>query len=69
MSLRVTVVDEQTGDTETQTVPDNDYLVIVTGGCYLSYVNDFPTTGTVQLTIKGRSVWRPKPRPPLAEES
>lgn len=56
MSLKVTVVDEQTGDTETQTVADGDYLLICVDPCYLHYINHFPKSGTAQLTIKGRTV-------------
>jgi hypothetical protein len=56
VSLKVTVVDEQTGDTETQTVTDGDYLLICVDPCYLHYVNHFPKSGTAQLTIKGRTV-------------
>lgn len=55
MSLKVTVVDEQTGDAETQTVPDGDYLLIVTDPCYLAHTQTFPKSGTHQLTIKGRT--------------
>lgn len=53
MSLRVTVVDEQTGDTETQTVADGDYLLIVTEPCHLHYTAAY-ANGTHVLTIKGR---------------
>ena len=54
MSLRITVVDEQTGDTETRTVADGDYALICAEPCYLHYINSFPRTGTVQLTVKQR---------------
>lgn len=55
MSLRVTVVDEQAGDTDTATVPDGEYLLIVTDPCYLAHTAVYPTKGTVVLTIKGRT--------------
>lgn len=55
MSLRVTVVDEQSGDTETKVVPDGDYLLICTEPCHVHYVNAYPKTGTHVVTIKGRT--------------
>lgn len=55
MSLTVTVVDNETGDTETKQVADGDYVLICTEPCHLDYVQVYPTTGTVQLTIKGRT--------------
>jgi hypothetical protein len=53
MSLKVTVVDEQTGDTETKHVPDGDYLLIVTEPAEASF-QVYPTKGTHVITIKGR---------------
>ncbi len=55
MSLKVTIVDEQTGDTETTQVPDGDYLLIVTDPAYVAHTQAF-ANGTHQLTIKGRVV-------------
>lgn len=55
MSLTVTVVDNETGDTETKHVTDGDYVLICTEPCHLDYVQVYPTTGTVQLTVKGRT--------------
>lgn len=52
MSVRVTVVDEETGDTETTVVPSGDYLVICVEPCHLDYTQAF-ANGTHQLTIKG----------------
>ena len=54
MSVRVTVVDEQTGQEETQVVADGDYLLIVTEPAYLSYTQAH-ANGTHVLTVKGRT--------------
>jgi hypothetical protein len=54
MSLRVTIVDEQTGDTEETTVPDGDYLLICTQPCYIAHTSAH-ANGTHVLTIKGRT--------------
>jgi hypothetical protein len=51
MSVRVTVVDEQTGDTETKRVPDGDYLLIVVEPCHLAHTQAH-LNGTHVLTIK-----------------
>jgi hypothetical protein len=53
VSIRVTVVDEQTGDSETTTVPDGDYLLITTEPCYQHYVAAY-ANGTHVITVKGR---------------
>ncbi len=53
MSLKVTIVDEQTGDTQTKQVPDGDYLLLVTDPAEASF-QVFPTTGTHVITVKGR---------------
>lgn len=55
VSLKVTVVDEQTGDTETVQVPDGDYFVVCTEPCHVAHVASYPTKGTQVLTIKGRT--------------
>ena len=55
MSLRVTVVDEQTGETDEATVPDGDYPLICTEPCHLASTQAYPTKGTHVLTIKGRT--------------
>ncbi len=51
MSVRVTVVDEQTGDAETKRVPDGDYLLIVVEPCHLAHTQAH-INGTHVLTIK-----------------
>jgi len=53
MSIRVTVTDTETGDTETQEI-DNDVIVVTAGTCYVEHVADYPTKGTQVYTIKGR---------------
>lgn len=53
MSLKVTVVDEQTGETETAQVPDGDYLIICVQPCWLHHVQAH-NNGTHVLTVKGR---------------
>lgn len=53
MTLRVTVEDVETGDTETQEVPEGDYLLICHEPCRLDTINAW-ANGTHQLTIKGR---------------
>lgn len=53
MSLKVTVVDEQTGESETQRVADGDYVCIVAAPADISHVQVMGATGrTHQLTIK-----------------
>lgn len=59
MSLTVTVVNNETGRTETQQVPDGDYVLITAAPCYLAHSQAY-ISGTHQLTIKGR------PRVPVA---
>jgi hypothetical protein len=54
MSVRVTLVDEQTGDQETKIVPDGDYLLIVTDPAYVAHIQAHGN-GTHVLTIKGRA--------------
>ena len=54
MSVRVTVVDEQTGQEETLVVADGDYLLIVTAPAYLHHTQVF-ANGTHVLTVKGRT--------------
>lgn len=53
MSLRVSVVDVETGDREEVTVPDGDYLLLCTEPCYPAHVQAFKN-GTHVLTIRGR---------------
>lgn len=52
MTIRVTVLDLETGDTETQEI-SNDVLVITEGTCEVAGVQNYPTTGTQVWTVKG----------------
>lgn len=52
MTLRVTVTDVETSDTETQLIPDHEVLVITTGDCHIAHVADYGSTQV--YTIKGR---------------
>lgn len=45
MTVRVTVEDLETGDSEVQEITD-DVLVIVEGTAWVSGVDSYPTTGT-----------------------
>ena len=53
MTLRVTVVDQETGDTSTDEVPEGDYLLITHEPCHLHHTNAY-ANGTHVLTIKAR---------------
>lgn len=53
MSLRVTVTDEQTGDTDMAIVPEGDYLLVAHDPCFLHHTQ-VHANGTHVLTIKGR---------------
>jgi hypothetical protein len=55
MSLTVTVRDNETGETDSAQVPDGDFLLICTEPCRLDSTQNYPTKGTVVLTIKGRA--------------
>lgn len=54
MSFTVTVRDNETGETQSKEVPDNDYFVLATGTCYVADIQTYPAKGTHVLTIKGR---------------
>lgn len=53
MAIRVTVLDTETGDTETREI-ENDVIVVTAGTCHIDHVADYPTKGTQVYTIKGR---------------
>lgn len=53
MSIRVTVEDTESGETETKTI-ENDVIVVTAGTCYVDHVADYPTKGTQVYTVKGR---------------
>lgn len=52
MALEVIARDTETGETQTVTIED-DYVMFTHGSCYRSYLNAF-STGTHQVTVKGR---------------
>lgn len=52
MSIRVTVEDLATGETETQQI-SNDVLVIVEGTAQVAGIQNYPATGTQVWTITG----------------
>lgn len=51
MSITVTVRDNDTGETEEQTIED-DYIVVTHGKVNLANAQVYPSTGTVVLTLK-----------------
>lgn len=53
MSVRVSVVDLETGDTSEQIVPDGDYMILTTEPCYVDGIQSY-ANGTHVLTVKGR---------------
>lgn len=55
MTLRITVEDLETGDSDTRDLRDGDYCLVVAQPCYLSNTTHY-ANGTAMLTIKGRSV-------------
>jgi hypothetical protein len=55
MTLRITVVDEQTGDTDTKIVPDGDYMLICHWPCYLEEIQGFKTDSRHVLIVEGRA--------------
>jgi hypothetical protein len=57
-AITVAVKDHETGDTESQDVPLHDYLLLVTGDCYVANIQAH-ANGTHVITIKGRKGTRP----------
>lgn len=51
MTIRVTTEDTETGEKEVAEITD-DYILVVAGTHRLHHVAQYPTTGTVVLTIK-----------------
>lgn len=52
-AIRITAED-LSGKQDPQVIEIQDnYVVICAGTCYVAHENHYPTTGTVQLTIKG----------------
>lgn len=55
MSLKVTVTDIETGETDEREVADGDYVIVCASPCYVDGVQAYPTKGTHVLTVKGRT--------------
>jgi hypothetical protein len=55
MSLKITVTDIETGETEESTVADGDYVIVCAAPCHLGDIQAYPTKGTHVLTVKGRT--------------
>lgn len=53
--IEVTVTDLLTGESQTSEI-ENDYIIVCAGNKYVSHVQNYPTKGTVVLTIKTGSV-------------
>jgi hypothetical protein len=53
--FRVTVEDLETGDKQTKIVQAGDYMLIPFEPCYLAGAQQYFSTGTVVLTIKGHN--------------
>lgn len=51
MAIQVTTTDTETGETETQEVPPNGYVVVVTGRRYVDGYAAYKN-GTVVITTK-----------------
>lgn len=54
MTLRITVTDIETGDSDEATVADGDYIVICADPCTLHHVESRGGGETHVLTITGR---------------
>jgi hypothetical protein len=50
--VRVSVFDPATGETETQELPEDSYILICGERCWVSHRQWYPRTGTHQITIK-----------------
>jgi hypothetical protein len=57
MTLRVTVIDLESGESETRDVAAGDYLLTTADPCYVAHIQTFPRSGTHILTVKG---WGPQ---------
>lgn len=56
MTLKVTVTDVETGDSDTAEVEEGDYLLICHEPCHLHYTTAHDGGRTHVLTVKGRRV-------------
>lgn len=66
MTLKVTLVDVETGQTEEATVVDGDYLFLAASPCYLDGVQAYPLARTQVLTVKGFAPRKPPATEPVA---
>lgn len=51
MSLLVTILDEQTGETEVKRVPDGEFLLAAAAPCHVAHVAAY-ASGTRVVTIR-----------------
>lgn len=51
--IRVTVEDLETGETSSAEIMD-DYVLVCAGTCHVGGMQDYPTSGTRVITVKGR---------------
>jgi hypothetical protein len=63
MSIRVTVLDTESGETHTAEI-ENDYILVCAGNFELVNTMAYPTKGTVVLTVKGFRRLSATPRDP-----
>lgn len=54
MTLRVTVLDVETGETDTAEVKAGDYILVCAEPCHLHYTQVHRAGETHVLTVKGR---------------
>ncbi|MDQ2727543.1 MAG: hypothetical protein M3Y91_06705 [Actinomycetota bacterium] len=54
MSVRVTVEDLETGQSDSAVVKDGDYVLVVADPCHLDGVQTYKSGATHVLTVKGR---------------
>lgn len=52
MTLRITVLDVETGDSDTAEIPEGDYILIAHDPCHLAGTQ-IHANGTHVLTVKG----------------
>lgn len=56
MTVRVTCVDEETGEEDTKVIQNGDYMLITVDPCFEAHIAVYPSTGTHVITVKGRTV-------------
>lgn len=55
MSLTITVVDNETGDSDAVVISDGDYLLITADPCHEVGVQTYPTAGKHVITVAGHA--------------